>query len=208
VDVRDSGQCRQAVDRAAQEFGRIDFLIANAGIFRIGIPVAEMTDEAWDDTLRTNLNGVFYMMRAVLPHMRRRGFGRIVVTSSQAGRQGMGGAGHYAASKWALLGLVKSVALENAKKGITVNAICPGSIATGIAINPVRIRAAYPNEPTLSPEEFVRRREAEHLGLMGITWLHPEEVANLGLFLLSEEGRFMTGEVVGITLGNLSVNSA
>ena len=207
-DVRDPATSTRMVDAALQAFGKVDYLLANAGIFTNTTPVSAMSDAAFDDTIRTNLHGVFYGMRAVLPAMEKQKYGRIVVTSSQAGRMGLRNSAHYSASKWAVLGLVKSVAQEVAAKGITVNAVCPGSVASGISINPTRIRAAFPNEPDMSAEEFVRRREAQGGGMMGVPWVKPEDVTASILFLLSDQAKFMTGEVVGVTLGGLSSNSA
>lgn len=207
-DVRDPATSAKMVDAAMQSLGRVDYLLANAGIFSGATPVAQMSDAAFDDVLRTNVHGVFYGMRAVVPVMEKQKYGRIVVTSSQAGRMGLRNSAHYSASKWAVLGLVKSLAQEVAASGITVNAVCPSSVATGISVNPARIRAAYPNEPNMTAEEFIRRRDAQGGGMMGVPWMKPEDITAHVLFLLSDQAKHMTGEVIGVTLGGLSSNTA
>jgi NAD(P)-dependent dehydrogenase (short-subunit alcohol dehydrogenase family) len=207
-DVRDPATAQEMVGKALAEFGKVDFLLANAGIFGSSLPVSQMSDQAFDDVVRTNLYGVFYAIRAAIPAMAKNQFGRIVVTSSQAGRMGFGGSAHFVATKWAVLGLVKSVAQEVAKSGITINAVCPGGVASGITINPAAIRAAYPEQPNMTVEEFKRRQRAKGGGMLGIPWLEPEEVSAMILYLLSDDAKYMTGEVVGHTLGAFAGNSA
>jgi NADP-dependent 3-hydroxy acid dehydrogenase YdfG len=100
ADVRDGGQMQEVVDRAISEYGKIDILLANAGIFTFST-IAKMSDEAWRETIDTNLTGVFNAMRAVVPHMIEQTHGRIVATSSMAGRVGFPIIGHYVATNWA-----------------------------------------------------------------------------------------------------------
>src|SRR5579864_8861668 len=108
TDVRDSGAVTELTERIVAEHRRLDILVANAGICSL-VPVAELSDETWRDTIETNLSGAFHCIRAALPHMTRQQYGRIVATASGAGRAGMRNLGHYGASKWGLIGLVKTV---------------------------------------------------------------------------------------------------
>jgi NAD(P)-dependent dehydrogenase (short-subunit alcohol dehydrogenase family) len=129
TDVRDSGAVTELTDRVVAEHGRLDILVANAGVCSFS-PVAELSDDRWRDTIETNLGGAFYCIRAALPYMTRQRHGRIVAISSGAGRGGMRNLGHYGASKWGLIGLVKTVALEIARDGVTANVVCPTTVAT------------------------------------------------------------------------------
>ncbi|MGH3518204.1 MAG: mycofactocin-coupled SDR family oxidoreductase [Haloechinothrix sp.] len=124
ADVRDRGQVEAFAEQARTELGRIDFCLANAGIFTFST-VAEMDERTWSEVIDTNLTGVFHAMRAVVPAMIEQGYGRIVATSSMAGKLGFANVAHYCAAKWGVIGLVKSLAQEVGAHGITVNAVCP-----------------------------------------------------------------------------------
>ncbi|HEY6792417.1 MAG TPA: SDR family NAD(P)-dependent oxidoreductase [Trebonia sp.] len=129
ADVRDAAAISKVAGAAIAEFGRIDILVANAGIVSTS-RLWELSDEAWAEMIGTNLTGVFHALRAVVPHMRERGYGRIVVISSQGGRTGLPGISHYSAAKWGVIGLAKSLALEVAAEGITVNVVAPTTVRT------------------------------------------------------------------------------
>ena len=129
VDVRDSRQVSAGTARALEEFGRLDIALANAGIVSIA-PLVEVTDEAWAEMVATNLTGVFTTLRAVVPPMAAQGWGRIVVTASMGGRMGIKGQSAYNATKWGVIGLAKSLALEVVNDGITVNVVCPCTVRT------------------------------------------------------------------------------
>jgi NAD(P)-dependent dehydrogenase (short-subunit alcohol dehydrogenase family) len=146
ADVRDRGQVESFVEQARTELGRVDFLLANAGIFSFST-VAEMDDATWDDMIGTNLTGVFNAMRAVLPIMIEQNSGRIVVTSSMAGKAGFGNIGHYVATKWGVIGLVKSVAMEVGANNITVNAVCPTTVDTDMIHNQAAYKLFLPTRP-------------------------------------------------------------
>jgi NAD(P)-dependent dehydrogenase (short-subunit alcohol dehydrogenase family) len=134
ADVRDAGQVRDAVDLAAAAFEGLDTLVISAGIIHIK-PLAEVSEADWDATLDVNLKGAFLVMQAAAPHIVAAGpgRGRIVAISSDAGKRGFSWIQAYTASKFGLIGLVESVAVELAEHGVTVNAVCPvGAPGTGM----------------------------------------------------------------------------
>jgi NAD(P)-dependent dehydrogenase (short-subunit alcohol dehydrogenase family) len=166
------------------ELGEIDVCISNAAITDTVAPAHRMTAEQWQRDLDVNLTGAFRVIAACLPGMRERGYGRIVVISSGAARSGLPGQAAYAASKAGLLGLVKTIAAENVRRGITANAILPGLVAT---------------ENVLAMPAEIRDRLLEMLptGRMA----EPFEVAALAAYLAGEEAGYVTGEVIAIDGG-------
>ncbi len=128
-DVSDYGQCESNLAAIATEVGTVDVLINNAGITRDAV-LHRMPPEAWTEVIETNLTSCFNMCRAVIPGMRERGFGRIVNISSINGQKGQIGQTNYSAAKAGMIGFTKALALENARKGVTVNCIAPGYIDT------------------------------------------------------------------------------
>jgi acetoacetyl-CoA reductase len=176
-------ECRMAVEGVLREHGRIDFLVNNAGITR-DHTVRKMTVEEWEAVLKVNLSGPFFMIKAVLETMVEQGFGRIVNVSSVVAESGNFGQANYAAAKAGLLGLTKTVALEVAKKGITVNAVAPGFIDTDMT-------KAMPSEVI---QHAIAQTPKRRLG-------KPEEVARLVRFLLDEKAGYITGAVYNINGG-------
>lgn len=207
ADMRDAAAATEVVRRATAELGKVDLLIANAGIYGSS-PLAQMSDQTFDDVIRTNLYGVFHIVRAVLPGMQQRRFGRIVATASMAGRMGIANASHYSASKWGVIGLVKAVALEVAKQGITVNAVCPTGVNTPLINNEAAWRRALPGDPSPTRAKFEAKMRANPYSPQGVPWVEPEDVANATLFLLSEEARHITGTAVDIAAGGSAQTSA
>jgi SDR family mycofactocin-dependent oxidoreductase len=197
-DVRSSEQIAAVVDRTLSHFGAIDVLVANAGIASIAT-VADMSDLTWQTMLDVNLTGVFRSIRAVIPHMTARMSGRIVATSSIVGRQGSANISHYVAAKWGVIGLVKSAALEVARRGITVNAVAPTSVGTSMIHNPAFEQLFLPGVADPTPEQFADAYTA--LNPIPIPWLDPAEVTKAVLFLASPEARYITGEVIPVAAG-------
>ena len=204
ADVRDLDQLQEFAARTRAELGRIDFLLANAGIFSFGA-VAEMDEPTWREMIDTNLTGVFHAMRAVLPTMIEQGFGRIVATSSMAGKMGFPNVGHYVAAKWGVLGLVKSVAQEVGGHGITVNAVCPTNVGTTMIQNEAAYRLFRPDleHPTLADAApFYQVMHA-----IPVPWVESIDISNAMVFLCSDEARYITGETLAVAAGSNAKNA-
>ena len=175
--------CERVVAEVIDEHGHVDYLINNAGI-TVDKTVRNMSVEDWHAVLRVNLSGAFYMSKALLEHMIGRGFGRIVNISSIIGETGNIGQANYAASKSGLFGLTKSLALETARRGITVNCVAPGFIDTEMV-------AAVPKEAL---EQVVATIPMRRLG-------RPEEIAHAVRFLLQDDAAYITGSVISVNGG-------
>ncbi|MFZ0831864.1 MAG: mycofactocin-coupled SDR family oxidoreductase [Mycobacterium sp.] len=188
LDVRNSARVGAAVEQALQEMGSLDIMVANAGVVSTG-PLEDVSDQVWQQLVDTNLTGVFHTLRAAIPVMRRQRFGRIVVTSSMGGRMGIPELGAYNATKWGIIGLAKSVALEVAKEGITVNVICPTTVQTPMV---------QPSGSDDVPDELVRRMMKANP--IPQPWLQPEDVSRGLLYLVTDPG-VITGSVLEIGLG-------
>lgn len=199
TDARDTAQVQATVDRTMAEFGRIDILLANHGIVDFST-VENTTDESWNTIVDTNLTGIFKAMRAVIPHMREAGYGRIVATSSMGARQTAPNLGHYIAAKWGVIGLVKSCALEVADFGITVNAICPGAVNTDLFFNQPTYSIFCPDIENPTVEDFEKRLKDNRHGLNGRAYLEPEHATRAVMYLVTDEG-VITGQVMEIGLG-------
>jgi SDR family mycofactocin-dependent oxidoreductase len=198
TDVRSTSDLAEAVERGLAELGRIDVLVANAGIAGIST-IAEMSDDAWQTMIDINLTGVFKTLRAVVPHMIARGYGRIVATSSIVGRQGSANIGHYVAAKWGVIGLVKSLAVEVAAHGVTVNAVLPTSVDSPMIQNEPFHRLFLPDADEIRMPDV----EAAYTALnpIPVPWLAPGDVSDAVLFLASDEARLITGDALPVALG-------
>ncbi len=175
-DVGDYAACQEGVTRITRDLGPVDILVNNAGITRDAM-LHRMTKENWDAVIRTNLDSVFNMTRLVIEGMRARNFGRVINISSINGRKGQMGQANYSAAKAALLGFTKAVAQESAARGITVNVIAPGYIATEM------VQAV--------PKEIL---ETKILPLIPVGRLGTaEEVARCVSFLAADDAGFITG---------------
>lgn len=198
TDVRDAAAMRSATNRTVEELGRLDILVANAGIGG-GAPIQAAGAEQWNDVIATNLTGVFNSLRAAAPVMIAQRYGRIIAISSMMGRGTTGGMGAYTASKWGVIGLVKSTAQDLASFGITVNAIAPGNVDTPMVRNDALIRRLRPDleNPTMDDA-------AAFLGLLHVQpqpLLDPAEISAAVLFLAGAGAAHITGAVIDVSAG-------
>ena len=199
ADVRSFEQVSAAVARATAEFGSVDILCANAGIWSAHL-VAEMSIESWQTVIDVNLTGVFNSIRAVVPQMIEKKWGRIIATSSTAGRQAEIHMGNYGAAKWGVIGLIKCVALELGEHHITANAICPAMVRTGMTNNQPLYELFRPDveNPTVADieEQIIRDKH-----VIPDAWIEPEEVSEIVTLLASERGKHISGTAIDITAG-------
>lgn len=182
-DVADFEACEQGIAEVASAFGDIDVLVNNAGITRDGM-LHKMNPDDWDSVIRTNLTSAFNMTRAVINGMRDRGFGRIIQIASINGQKGQMGQANYAAAKAGLIGFTKSVAQENARKGITANVVAPGYIGTDM----------LSSMPEAVLDKIIAQIPVNRLG-------QADEIGKAVAYLASEEAGFVTGSTLSINGG-------
>ncbi len=181
--VADTDGVQAIVNQVVKELGRLDILINNAGITRDGL-LMRMKEADWDAVLETNLKGVFNCSKAVMRTMMKQKSGRIVNMASVVGEMGNAGQANYAAAKAGVIGFTKSLAKEVASRGITVNAVAPGFIATDMT-------------KVLTDDQKAEMARTIPLGRTG----QPEDVANAVLFLVSDEAAYITGQVLNVDGG-------
>ena len=185
-NVADYDECVAGLAKVAKDLGPVDVVVNNAGVTKDAM-FHKMTPDQWYSVINTNLNSLFNMCRPVIEGMRERGFGRIINISSVNGQKGQMGQSNYSASKAGDLGFTKALAQETASRGITVNAICPGYIATEMVM-------AVPNdvlEKSILPQIPLRR-----LG-------QPDEIARCVAFLASDDAGFITGSTLSANGGQV-----
>ncbi|HEV7468409.1 MAG TPA: mycofactocin-coupled SDR family oxidoreductase [Pseudonocardia sp.] len=192
-DVRSTADMTRLADTAMGEFGRIDILLANAGILSLSENTWELTDEAWDDMIDINLTGVFKACRAVVPHIRAGGNGgSIIITSSIAGLRAVAGCTHYTAAKHGIVGLMRTLARELAPESIRVNTIHP----TGVD-SPMSNNDYFPGWL----EEHKELGDAMRFNLMPVDAMPMRDVSDVVAFLVSDAGKWVTGTTMQVDAG-------
>lgn len=212
LDQRDLPALRTAAAQTEKACGGIDILFANAGIqaFR---PLLEMEDPDWHIQIDVNLTGTANVIRAFAPAMVRRSGGRIIVISSTQGRHGTLHGAAYSASKWGLIGLMKSAALELGRHAITVNAVVPGLIDTPLTRHEERYAQALQASGG-TPTGNMKRDEQDAQGKLaaksplGVPWIDPDDIAPVVVFLASDAARMVSGATYDVTGGDSANNTA
>jgi len=196
-DVADPQSVSRAFDEAREFFGRgPDILVNNAGVAE-SAKFTDTTDEFWQRHISVNLSGTFYCMRAALPSMIERGWGRVINVASIAGKTGAPYVAAYSASKHGVLGLTRSAALEVATKGVTVNAVCPGYVDTEMTTRAVEKIEAKTGRSAAESLDIIKRMSPQN------RLVTAEEVAALALLLASDEGRGITGQAINVDGGTV-----
>jgi NAD(P)-dependent dehydrogenase (short-subunit alcohol dehydrogenase family) len=196
-DVADQESVASAFSQVEENFGRaVDILVNNAGIAE-SAPLVKTDDELWQRHISVNLSGTFYCTRAALPAMIERGWGRVINIASIAGKTGAAYIAAYTASKHGVLGLTRSVAMEVAMKGITVNAICPGYVETDMATYAIKNITDKTGKTAGEALDILKRMSPQN------RLVTSEEVAALALLLASHEGRGITGQAINVDGGSI-----
>lgn len=204
ADIRDSELLRAIAAQIERELGTVDILVANAAI-QGWKPLLEMSDADWRDQIENNLNGTANTIRAFARGMAARKHGRIIVLASMQGLMGTMHGAAYSASKWGILGLMKSAALELGEYNVTVNAIVPGLVGTALTYNEQRFRAAIAQANRPVPE-FPTAQQAWDARAptvpLKVGWLQPEDVSPVAVFLASDAAAMVTGGEFAVTGGD------
>ncbi|KAA3659770.1 MAG: SDR family NAD(P)-dependent oxidoreductase [Chloroflexi bacterium] len=187
-DVSDAVFCEGVVEKVVREYGRLDILINAAGII-VRADALGTSDEQWQRVMNINVNGVFYMSRAAIPHMKKAGKGAIVNFGSIWGSVGAAGVVAYCTSKGAVHQMTRAMALDHVKDGIRINAICPGEVNTPML-------ASERSDP-VTPDLMQRLADSVPMGRLA----DPAEIARVVLFMASDAASYMTGAMVNVDAG-------
>src|SRR6185436_11479544 len=187
ADVALKGDAQRLIDATTRKFERVDFLVCNAGIWE-GSPIDQMSEEVWDRTIDLNLKGTWAACRSAVPHMKRQGFGRIVIVSSTAGQRGEANVSNYAASKGGQIAFTKSLGAELAPFGINVNSVAPGWVDTDMCAD------------AFAKPGF---RETLEAGIPVRRVATPEDIAWPIVFLCTDWARHINGEILNVNGGSV-----
>ena len=205
ADIRDIAALRAAADAVEKNYGRIDIVVANAAIQRWK-PLLEMEDSDWHDVVDNNLNGTANTIRAFAPKMVAQKRGRIIVLSSMQGKHGTKDAASYSASKWGIIGLMKSAAIELGEHDITVNALIPGLVDTPLTRYDKRLIASTAEVTGHKPASTPTPQQAWDARAptvpLKVAWLQPEDISPAAVFLASDAAAMVTGAEYEVTGGD------
>ena len=198
ADVRDGESVTAVIDEGVWELGRLDVVVANAGIYPAGGPAWELTEESWRNTLDVNLTGVWHTIKAGVPHFSAAG-GSVVIISSTNGLRGPANTAHYTASKHAVVGLARTLANELGPRRIRVNTVHPGAVGTAMILNEAVFARLRPDLAHPTAEDAAEALMARTL--LPVPWVEPVDVANAVVFLASDEARYVTGTQLVVDAG-------
>ncbi len=192
VDVRDYDALKAAVDSGVEEFGKLDVIVANAGIGNGGQTLDKTSEADWTAMIDINLAGVWKTVKAGVPHLIEGGRGgSIILTSSVGGIKAYPHCGHYVAAKHGVVGLMKTFAVELGAQNIRVNSVHPTNVNTPLFMNDGTMKLFRPDLENPGPEDI--KVVGEFMHVLPIGWVEPEDIANAVLFLASDEARYITG---------------
>ncbi|MGB8391226.1 mycofactocin-coupled SDR family oxidoreductase [Mycobacterium sp.] len=202
VDVRDYAALKAAVDNGVEELGRLDVIVANAGIGTTGVKLHKMDEASWEETLGVNLGGVWKTVKAGVPHLKAGGRGgSIIITSSVGGLKAYPQVGHYIAAKHGVVGLMRTFAVELGADSIRVNTIHPTHVCSPLLMNEPTYRLFRPDLENPGPDDLAPICQSFHF--LPIPWVEPADISNAVLFLASDEARYITGVTLPVDAGSL-----
>jgi len=200
ADVRDSAALKAALDDGVAQFGRLDIVVANAGIYQVA-PALELDDAAWQETIGINLTGVWHTVKASLPHLIDGGGGSIILTSSVLGLRGGANSVHYSTAKHGVVGIMRSVASEFAQHRVRVNSVHPTLVNTIMIQNEQVWGLFEPDNP--HPTRESATPVFQTINALPVPWVEPVDISNAVLFLASDEARYITGVTLPVDAGAL-----
>ncbi len=202
VDVRDYDALKAAVDNGVEQLGRLDIVVANAGIGTTGVKLHKMREDIWEETIDVNLGGVWKTVKAGVPHLQAGGRGgSIIITSSVGGTKAYPHVGHYIAAKHGVVGLMRTFAVELGHQSIRVNTVHPTHVATPLLLNEQTYKMFRPDLEKPGPDDMAPVCQSFHY--LPIPWVEPRDVSNAVLFLASDEARYITGVTLPVDAGSL-----
>lgn len=200
ADVRDYDALKTALDDGVAQLGHVDIVSANAGVFSFGDRTQDVTDGDWQDVIDINQTGVWHTAKAVIPHLIDQGTGgSMILTSSTAGLKGTPNVAAYTASKHAVVGIMRTLALELAPHRVRVNTVHPTGVATDMILNEATYRLFMPDLEHPTREQAAPVFESTNA--LPVPWVEPIDISNAVLFLASDEARYITGTELKVDAG-------
>jgi SDR family mycofactocin-dependent oxidoreductase len=202
VDVRDYDALKAAVDSGVKQLGRLDIIVANAGIGNGGNKLRKIRENIWQDMIDINLSGVWKTVKAGVPHILagERG-GSIVLTGSVGAHKALAHTGHYIAAKHGVVGLMRAFAVELGQHSIRVNSVHPSQVNTPMTMNDVTFKLFRPDLENPGPDDFAPFSQMTHT--LPVPWVEAADISNAVLFLASDESRYVTGVSLPVDAGAL-----
>ncbi|WP_067887374.1 mycofactocin-coupled SDR family oxidoreductase [Nocardia vaccinii] len=201
VDVRDFDALKAAVDSGVEQLGRLDVIVANAGIGNGGETLDKTSEQDWDTMIGINLSGVWKTAKAGIPHVLSGGRGgSIILTSSVGGLKAYPNTGHYIAAKHGVVGLMRAFAVELGQHSIRVNSVHPTNVNTPMFMNDATMKLFRPDLENPTKEDFAP--VAQFMHVLPVGWVEPVDISNAVLFLASDESRYITGLPMTVDAGS------
>ncbi|MFC8530047.1 mycofactocin-coupled SDR family oxidoreductase [Nocardia sp. NPDC057227] len=201
ADVRDFDAVKAGLDGAVEQLGKLDIIIANAGLANEGGALVEMREDLWDDMIGVNLTGVWKSVKAGIPHLQANGSGSIVLTSSVGGLKAYPNVGHYVAAKHGIVGLMRTFAVELGHQNIRCNSVHPTHVSTDMLLNEGTYKLFRPDLENPGPDDMKPICQMFHV--LPTPWVDSVDVSNAVLYLVSDEARFITGVPLPVDAGSM-----